>query len=148
MTAESELSGFIEKFAPPMQTLITGCLAAMQSRFPAAIQLVYDNYNFLVVGFGPTRRPSEAIFSLAAQRAGVSLYFLQRAVELSDPGQLLRGVGKVVRSIPLSTAAELERPEVAELLTTALSFAVVPMDASGGPELIIKSVSARQRPRR
>ena len=39
----------------------------MQSRFPQTVQLVYDNYNFLVIGFSPTPKPSDSIFSLAAQ---------------------------------------------------------------------------------
>jgi hypothetical protein len=53
VTAESELAGFNAKFDPIMQTRIRDCRAKMQQRFPHAFQLVYDNYNFLVVGFGP-----------------------------------------------------------------------------------------------
>ena len=98
MTAESELAGFVAKFAPEMQRRIRDCRATMQRRFPDAVQLVYDNYNFLVIGFGPTRRPSDAIFSLAAYARGVNLCLLQRGPDLPDPTSILRGRGKVVLS--------------------------------------------------
>jgi hypothetical protein len=106
VTAESELGKFIAKFAPDIQARIRACRAKLQAHFPEAVQLVYDNYNFLVIGFGPIRRPSEAIFSLAADRNGIGLCFLQRGAELRDPEHLLRGRGKVVRSVPLRSAED------------------------------------------
>jgi hypothetical protein len=148
VTAESELASFINKFAPEMQSRIRACRAKMQALFPDAVQLVYDNYNFLVIGFGPTRRPSDAIFSLAAQRRGLSVCFLQHGPNLPDPSHLLRGSGKVVRNMPVETAEDLDRPEVRALLHAALDRASVPMDSSEGGELVIQSVSAKQRPRK
>jgi hypothetical protein len=148
VTAEQELGGFIAKFAPPMQEMIRECRDTMSTRFPGAVQLVYDNYNFLVIGFGPTQRASDAIFSLAAYRGGVNLCFLQRAPELPDPTSILRGSGKVVRNVALASATDLDRDDVQALVEAALELAAVSMDASPGRELIIKSVSAKQRPRR
>jgi hypothetical protein len=148
VTAEQELDGFIAKFAPPMQGVIRGCRDWMAQLFPDAVQLVYDNYNFLVIGFGPTQRTSEAIFSLAAYRGGVNLFFLQRATELPDPTSILRGSGKVVRSVALTSPADLDQDDVTAMVEAALELAVVPMADSPGHELIIKSVSAKQRPRR
>jgi hypothetical protein len=120
----------------------------MQARFPQAVQLVYDNYNFLVIGFSPTPKPSDSIFSLAAQRRGLSLCFLQRGPELADPTGILRGSGKVVRSVPLLSPDDLGTPEVSALIEAQLRLASTPMDASSGAQLIVKSVSAKQRPRR
>jgi hypothetical protein len=77
-----------------MQSRIRGCRDKLQARFPRAVQLAYDNYNFLVIGFGPTRRPSDAIVSLAAHRRGVNLCFLQRCAELPDPTSILRERGE------------------------------------------------------
>ncbi len=148
MDPEAELDGFIAKFAPAMQAQIRGCREAMRERFPGAVQLVYDNYNFLVIGFGPTERPSDALFSLAADRNRVNLCFLQRATELTDPAGLLRGEGKVVRSVRLAGPDDLARPELRALIDAAVPLARVPMDTSPGFRLVIKSVSATQRPRR
>src|SRR3954469_25083910 len=108
-----------------MQKLIRGCRAKVQAMFPDAVQLVYDNYNFLVIGFGPTPRPSDAVLSLAGGRRGVNLCFLQRGPELPDPEHLLRGSGTVVRTVPLDSAADLERPGVQTLLEAASPLASV-----------------------
>jgi hypothetical protein len=119
----------------------------MHARFPNAKQLVYDNYNFLVIGFGPTVRASDAIFSLAAQRTGINLCFLQHGADLPDPAGVLRGSGKIVRNLPLQMAKDLDSPDTEALISAALQRAKVPMDASDELEVIIKSVSAKQRPR-
>jgi hypothetical protein len=148
LTPEAEIDGFIAKFAPEMQARIRGCRDKLQARFPKAVQLVYDNYNFFVIGFGPTRRPSDAIFSLAAHRRGVNLCFLQHGPELSDPTSILRGNGKVVRNIALGSADDLDRPDVGALIRAALQVAATPMEHAEGPETIVRSVSAKQRPRR
>jgi hypothetical protein len=144
---EKQLAGFIAKFSPDMATFIRGARKKMRARVPRAIELVYDNYNFFVIGYGPSERPSEAIFSLAAQAKGVALCFLQGA-GLPDPKRLLRGSGNVVRSIRLETVETLDRPEVRALMKTALERAKVPISAMRAHKLVIRSVSAKQRPRR
>ena len=148
MSSESELAGFIAKFTPDLQSRIRGCRAKLAARFPDAIQLVYDNYNFLVIGFGPTNRSADAILSLAAHSRGVNLCFLQRGPDLPDPTSILRGSGRIARNVALDSPDDLDRPDVKALIDAALTLATTPMSASDGPELVIKSVSARQRPRR
>jgi hypothetical protein len=147
VTAESELAGFIAKFTPEMQRRIEACRDKMETRFPTAVQMVYDNYNFLVIGFGPTPRASDAIFSLAAHARGIILCFLQRGPDLPDPTGILRGSGKKVRNVPLPTADDLDRPDIVALMGAALELASIEMDASAGPALLIKSISEKQRPR-
>ena len=146
-TPEKQLAGFIAKFTPEMATLIRGARKKMRERLPHAIELVYDNYNFFVIGYGPSERPSEAIFSLAAQAKGMSLCFLQGA-GLPDPKKLLRGSGNVVRNIRLESAATLDQPDVRALMKAALERAKAPMNPAGKHRLIVRSVSAKQRPRR
>jgi Domain of unknown function (DU1801) len=144
---EKQLAGFIAKFAPAMATLIRGARKKMRERLPQALELVYDNYNFFVIGYGLSERPSEAVFSIAAQAKGVSLCFLQGA-GLPDPKGLLRGSGNVVRSIRLETAETLDGADLRALMKTALDRAKPPTNPTGVHRLIIKSVSAKQRPRR
>ena len=148
MAAEEQVDGFIDKFAPEMRGRIRECRAKVQSRLPSAVQLVYDNYNFFVIGFSPTRRPSDAILSLAAHRRGVNLCFLQRGPELPDPGGILRGTGKVVRNVVLDSPLDLDHDDVRALIEASLHLARTPMDHAEGPEVLIQSVSAKQRPRR
>ena len=77
--AERQLAAFIRKFSPMDQRLIRTVRAALRKRFPAANELVYDNYNFFVIGYSPTERPSDAIVSMAARAHGVSLCFIHGA---------------------------------------------------------------------
>ena len=146
-TPEKQLAGFIAKFTPEMAKRIRAARAKMRKRIPQALELVYDNYNFFVIGYGPNEKAGDAIFSLAAQAKGLSLCFLQGA-RLPDPSRLLRGSGNVVRNIRLENAETLDRPEVAALIAVALDRAKTPIPAHGSHRLIIKSVSAKQRPRR
>src|SRR3990172_4725853 len=63
---EKQLKSFIDKFTPEHQKLIRAVRKALRRRLPAAQELVYDNYNFFVIGYGPTERPSDCLFSMAA----------------------------------------------------------------------------------
>src|SRR5437762_12975905 len=91
--AEKQLRDFIAKFEPKRQTLIRAVRKALRKRFPTAYELAYDNYNFFVIGYGPTERPSDCILSLAAGANGVSLCFLYGA-SLRDPKGFLHGSGR------------------------------------------------------
>jgi hypothetical protein len=145
--AEAQLKTFIAKFEPRQQAFIRSLRKAMRSRFPTAHEMVYDNYNFLVFGYSPTEKPSDAIVSLAADANGVGLCFI-RGASLPDPGRVLQGSGKQTRFIRLESAAVLDRPEVKALLAAAVARSRAPFPAGGRVKLVIRSVSARQRPRR
>src|SRR5580704_14521591 len=93
-----QLARFIDKYTLEIASLARTILAKMRKRYPTAIELVYDNYNALAIGFGPTERPSEAIFSIALYPKWVSLFFLQGAV-LPDPEKKLQGSGNVAKHI-------------------------------------------------
>src|SRR5260221_12463225 len=103
-TAEKQLKGFIAKFDPKHQTLIRAVRKSLRKRFPTAYELAYDNYNFFVVGYSSTERPSDAIVSMAAGANGVGLCFIHGA-RLRDPGKILLGSGNQTRYIRLESAA-------------------------------------------
>src|ERR1051325_5444510 len=98
---EKQLAGFIARYTPEIAVLAQAILAKMRARLPGAVELVYDNYNALVIGFGPTERASEAIFSIVLYPRWVSLFFLEGA-SLPDPQKRLKGSGKVVRYIVIA----------------------------------------------
>jgi len=146
-TEELELAGFLAKYTPEIAARAEVILAKMQRLYPTAVELVYDNYNALAIGFAPSEKTSEAIFSIAVYPRWVSLFFLQ-AKGLVDRGKLLKGSGSVARHIVLTTPELLDDPGVVELMEQAVGAAKVPYAKDGKHRLIIKSVSARQRPRR
>jgi len=144
---ESQLAGFLARFSPEIETKATAILARMRQQLPGATQLVYDNYNALAIGFGPSVRSSEAIFSIAVYPRWVSLFFLN-GTRLEDPDRILKGTGNKVRHIVLTQPCDLEKPAVIDLMRRAMNAASVPIDPAAGGPLIIRSVAARQRPRR
>ena len=146
--AETQLASFLAKFTPAMAALAAAAMAKLTRRYPHALRMVYDNYNGLVIGFVPTERPSEAIFSLAVMADHASLCFLQGGPALPDTDKLLRGSGNTARHLRLENAATLDRPAVKTLLTLAVERAKVPFDSATNGRLIIRSISAKQRPRR
>ena len=146
-SAARQLAAFIAKFDPAIGRLVRAARAALRQRLPTAIELVYDNYNALAIGFATTDRTSDVIVSLAVYARGVNLYFMYGA-RLPDPHRLLQGGGNQGRFIRLERAATLEEPSVEALLRAAVRLARSPLPSSGRGRTIIRSVSRRQRPRR
>jgi hypothetical protein len=145
--AEQRLAAFIAKFEPGHQRLIRAVRKELRARFPTAHELVYDNYNFFVIGYSATQRPSDCIFSIVAASNGVGLCFIHGA-KLHDPKKILQGSGKQTRFLRLESVAVLKLGEVKALFKAAISLAKTPLPTVGRGKLIIRSVSTKQRPRR
>jgi hypothetical protein len=144
---EIQLEKFLAKYTPEMAGLAKAILVKMRKRLPGAVEMVYDNYNALVIGFCPGERPSEVIFSIAVYTRWVNLFFAH-GKGLRDPEKLLRGNGSRVRSIVLNSAGTLDDPAVEDLIAEAVERAVVPFDFARKRELMIRAVAEKQRPRR
>jgi hypothetical protein len=146
-TASAQIASFIAKFDPANAKLIRACRSAMRKRLPSANELVYDNYNFLAIGYSASERTSDCVVSLACGSKGVSLSFYYGAT-LADPDGILLGSGNQNRFVRLPTAARLADPQVERLMRAALAQVKTPMPATGRGRAIVKSISAKQRPRR
>jgi hypothetical protein len=147
-SAEAQLDAFLAKFLPEVEDTARQALRKMRTRLPGAIELVYDNYNALAIGFGPTERASDAIFSIALYPRWVSFFFLMNGTKLRDPERYLKGSGNQVRHIVLESVALLDDPAVQDLIAQALELSPKQIGAAQPRRLIIKSISAKQRPRR
>jgi hypothetical protein len=147
-TPAAQLAGFLAKYTPSMAKEGRAALTRLRRLVPGAVQMVYDNWNGLVVGFGPTERPSEAVVSILLVPDHVSLCFIQDAPDLPDPERLLLGSGKVVRHIKLTSARDLDKPAIRALIKAAVSRSDVPFDPRARGKLVIRSISKKQRPRR
>jgi len=146
MDEQVKLDGFIDRYTPEIAGDARRALTFMTARLPTATRLVYENYNALVVGFGASAKVGDVILSLALYPRWVTLFFLKGTV-LPDPAGLLQGSGSTVRSVRLQPVERLGTPEVAALIDAAVANAS-PLPASGEGPMIIKSISAKQRPRR
>ena len=148
MTAARQIASFLAKYDPKIAADARASRARLRKMVPGGTEFVYDNYNALVFGFGPSERPSEAVLSLAIMPRWVTLCFLKGA-KLRDPKKLLRGSGNVVRNIHLSSPRHLEDADVRALIDQSIEAARPAFTGKPGKQqTVIKSVSAAQRPRR
>jgi hypothetical protein len=141
-----QLASFVAKFDPSVARVIRGARAELRRRMPTAIEQIYDNYNFLAIGFCSTEKTSDCIVSVAAARNGVALSFYYGA-GLPDPDGVLLGGGKQNRYVRLESAAVLRAPSVVRLLEAAIARARTPLPVGQRGYTVVKSVSAKQRPR-
>ena len=64
---------------------------------------------------------------------------------MPDPEGVLKGSGKVARHVVLNSPGDLDMPAIVAMME---SVAKVPFAEQGKGRLVMKSVSAKQRPRR
>jgi hypothetical protein len=145
-TPERRLAAFLARYDPEVAARGRMARRKLRALLPGAVELVYDNYNALVVGFGPGERTSEAVISIALYPRWVTLFFLE-GIHLSDPKRVLLGEGKQVRRLVIEGPETLDQPAVRALIAQAWKRAGAPTDPPKR-RLVIKSVSAKQRPRR
>ena len=146
-SAKAQLESFLAEFTPELARSTRGVLAAMRKLCPGATLLVYDNYNALAIGFATGERVKDVWFSVAVYPKWASLFFF-KTLPLEDPHKLLKGAGTTTRHIVLARGAKtLAEPAIAALVDQALDKAGRPFPG-GRSRIVIKSVSAKQRPRR
>ena len=144
---KKQLARFIAKFDSANARLIRQCRAEIRKLLPTAHELVYDNYNFFVIGYCSTERPSDCIVSLVANAHGVGLSFYYGA-SVPDPQRLLLGSGNQNRFVRLPGVETLRSPGVLALIQAAVAQADPPLSTRGGRHTIIRAIAAKQRPRR
>jgi hypothetical protein len=116
-------------------------LKKLRRLLPGAVELVYDNYNALVIAFGASPRLADVVLSIALYPRWVTLFFLHGA-KLKDPTQRLSGGGAQIRGLRLAGAADLDAPDVVALIAQASA-----RSRFQKRELIIKAIAKTQRPR-
>ena len=147
LSPAKQVTGFIAKFDPAIAKLTRSCRSVVRKRYPSAIELVYDNYNALAIGYSPTEKTSEVVFSLAVYARGLNLYFMYGR-SLPDPNGLLQGSGTQGAFIRLESVATLDEPKVIDLIQRAVKRQKPTFTAKGKGYTVVKSISAKQRPRR
>ena len=141
-----QVAGFISKFDPPIAKLARASRAALRKRLPTAVELVYDNYQALAMGLATTERTSDCVATIAVFPKSVILGFYWGS-SLPDPTGILKGGGKQHRYVSLTSAGMIRTAPVEALIRASVAQARTPLAAAGKGYTIIKSISAKQRPR-
>jgi len=140
-----QLDSFPAKYDPAIAAFARRVLVKVRKWMPVAVAMVYDNYNGLVVGFGPNDKASLAISRSCCFPVGWGYASFRGWAP--GPQRRLQGEGRVVRHIRLEDFSVLDDPYVQGLMNLALHRAKVPLDPpQNRRQLIIKS--AKQRPRK
>ena len=145
-SAAKQLADIIAKLDPTIRKLTRTCRAVLRKRLPTAIELVYDNFHALAIGYSPTEKMSDCILSLVIHPRDVSLSFFYGAT-LPDPQGILEGSGDQNRFVRLEDASALLRPDVEALVQAAIARSQAPLPSSGGGYTVIKAVSVGQHSR-
>jgi hypothetical protein len=143
-SAEAQVRGLIDKFAPAHLRLIGAMRRRLQKCLPTAHEVVYEYRDWFVISFSPNDHGYEGVLGIRASADGVKLFF-NHAKELPDPAKLLQGSGSQCRSINVEGASTLARPEVASLIDEAIARNRVPFARAGRGSVVIRSTSAKQR---
>lgn len=146
MSADRQLAALMAKYTKAVQAVARSALDKLRAQVPGAVELVYDNYNALVIALGPTDKASQLVCSIALYPRWVNLFFAHGAT-LPDPKQLLRGAGVRVRSIQIDDPDQLDAPAVRALVKQAFQRADAKIEPGATRRIEIRSVSAKQRPR-
>lgn len=146
-TPAKQVAGFISKFDPSIAKLTRECRGVVRKRYPSAIELVYDNYNALAIGYSPTEKTSDVIFSIAVYPRGVNIYFMYGRA-LPDPDGILQGSGNQGGFIRIEGVGTLNDLKVKSFLERAVKTQRPTFPLKGRGYTIVKSISAKQRPRR
>jgi Domain of unknown function (DU1801) len=144
---ELRFEAFLARYLPAIAAVGRAAVKRLHDRLPGCDVLIYDNYNALAAGFSPDGRTRSAFLSVALYPRWVSLFFLQGA-NLPDPERLLKGSGTAVRHLVLGKANDMDLPAIRGLINAARAQIQVPYDRKRPGKFVIKSVSAKQRPRR
>jgi hypothetical protein len=91
-----QLEAFLDRYNEDIAMAARRALRDLRRRVPGAMELVYDNYNALGIGFGPSERASEVILSIVAYPRWVTRFFLQGMAHCpGDPrGTSIAGRGR------------------------------------------------------
>ena len=142
---------FLKPYDRAIQKLALDLRALVLEEMAPCHENIYDAYNAVAMGYGPTDRLSDGIFHIAVYAKGVNLGFNHGAA-LADPARILEGTGKQIRHIKIRSTSDLERSEVRAYMRRAHQLAVDDARKSGetaskvqGVVSTVKAIYPRKR---
>jgi hypothetical protein len=150
-SAEKQLASYFAKYEPALAKLGKTLRAKLRKRLPGLSEIVYvyESQSSLVISYSPTENGYDAVCTLALYPSLVKLFFAGGPqLSKADPKKLLKGSGKLVRYVDLSSAADFDRAEIEALMAAALKLAKPLPDANAKGSLIIKAEAQKERAHR
>jgi len=142
-----QVAAFVARFSPEVAAQFRKARATVRAQFPRGFELVFDNYNAFGCGYSTTAKSSGVVVSVVAYPRWVTLFFFN-GTRLPDPDGVLQGTGSRIRSLRLDPPSLLNSTSVRRLLKLAIAPHGAALAAAPRLSTQIKSIVARQMPRR
>lgn len=88
--------------------------------YPSAVEVPWPRQNVIGYGVGP-KKMSEHFVYLAVSKNHINIGFYYGA-ELSDPDNLLKGEGKLLKHVRVESKKDLENPSLKKLMEEASRY--------------------------
>jgi hypothetical protein len=111
--AATSAAALLARYPPAVRALANGARKLIKRALPRAQESVDAAAGMLSYGYGPGYKGM--VCTLILSKAGAKIG-LVRGSELDDPRGLLEGTGKVHRYIAVTSAADLDKPGVTDLI--------------------------------
>jgi len=126
------LKKFLKPYDPQIGDLALRLRALVLEEMAPCFENIYDAYNAVAIGYGPSDRLRDGIFHIAVYSKHVNLGFNAGAT-LDDPKGILQGNGRQIRHITIKSVADIKRPELRAYIRRARKKALADARKSGEP---------------
>jgi hypothetical protein len=115
-----DLIKFLKPFDKEINELVLWLRGFVWDLYPAANELIYDNYNALAFGWSPTDRVGHTFCSIAVGRTSKNIHFgFYWGSEIADPEKKLVGEGNQYRYLLVKNKASFPKAYVKKLIKEA-----------------------------
>ncbi len=146
---KDDLIGFLEAFDDNTNEIVLWLRDFVWDLYPAANELIYDNYNALAFGWSPTDRVSHTFCSIAVGRTSNNIHFgFYWGSQIADPKKILIGQGNQYRYLLIKKKTDLPKTYIRQLLQEAWTNSLAKVKDSKQLRnglTITKSVSQKKR---
>ena len=141
-----ELKEFLKPFPADVQKTALRLRKFVWDMLPEANELIYDNYNAVVIGFGVSDNAGSAFCSVAVY-AKYSNFGFFPGTNIPDPKKLLKGGGSTYRYIRVESIEDFPVDDMKKMLADAWINANAKMKGEQTLKgvTMVKSISPKKR---
>ncbi|HUN65765.1 MAG TPA: hypothetical protein VMW43_06645 [Bacteroidota bacterium] len=145
-----DLLKFLKPFPGDIRKTALALREFVWNRYPAANELIYDNYNAVAFGWSLTDKLGDTFCSVAVGRRSLNVHFgFYWGSKLKDPKNILLGEGNQYRYILVREMNEFPEKYIVQLTRQAYAYSLSKLknrQLTLRGATITKSISARKAP--
>ncbi|MFM9840576.1 MAG: hypothetical protein ACKVOQ_20075 [Cyclobacteriaceae bacterium] len=142
----NELREFLKPFPEDVCEVTLWLRDFVWAQYPDSNELIYDNYNALVIAFGLSDKAPDVFCGIAVYANYVNFGFL-RGSEIPDPDKILNGTGSLYRKLSVKDKKEFPRTAIKKLMKAAYANAQSRLKEKQTlkGKMMVKSVSIKKK---